>query len=184
MPLNMRTVSAVSKGGRGNKEGSGRETARQLGLDEKEVRRACKVASLSPEAQAVAHEQRHLKRGRNMYDKARQDRLRELWRIYWAMYERRKQEYREANSIDDAEQVLLGFSCPAFPAYLNDLTCGAKTRKGTPCKRRDLYRSGRCKFHGGMSTGPVTEEGKKRCAENGTKASKKRADEADSMKGM
>ena len=24
----------------------------------------------------------------------------------------------------------------------------------TPCKRRDLYRSGRCKLHGGLSTGP------------------------------
>ena len=46
---------------------------------------------------------------------------------------------------------------PAYvplPNELRGLTCGAKTRAGSPCKRRDLYRSGRCKLHGGLSTGP------------------------------
>ncbi|MGO2133708.1 MAG: HGGxSTG domain-containing protein, partial [Halomonas sp.] len=42
----------------------------------------------------------------------------------------------------------------AFPEELSDLRCGAKTRAGTPCKRRDLYASGRCRLHGGLSTGP------------------------------
>jgi len=37
--------------------------------------------------------------------------------------------------------------------------CGAKTRKGTPCQCKPL-RNGRCKFHGGMSTGPRTREGR------------------------
>lgn len=32
--------------------------------------------------------------------------------------------------------------------------CGAKTRKGTPCQCKQLFRGGRCKFHGGLSTGP------------------------------
>ena len=41
--------------GRGNKGGES-ETARQLGLDRYDVRRAIKVASLSPEAQQAAHE--------------------------------------------------------------------------------------------------------------------------------
>ena len=41
-----------------------------------------------------------------------------------------------------------------MPDELRDLTCGAKTRAGTPCKRRDLYKSGRCRLHGGLSTGP------------------------------
>lgn len=41
-------------------------------------------------------------------------------------------------------------------------TCGAKTRKGTPCQCKRIYRGGRCKFHGGMSTGPRTREGQKR----------------------
>ena len=48
-------------------------------------------------------------------------------------------------------------------------TCNAKTRAGTPCKQRGLYTSGRCKLHGGLSTGPKTEEGKKRSALNGLK---------------
>ena len=33
---------------------------------------------------------------------------------------------------------------PPLPQELADMTCGAKPAAGTPCKRRDLYRSGRC----------------------------------------
>jgi len=47
--------------------------------------------------------------------------------------------------------------------------CGAKTRKGTPCKRRDIYENGRCRLHGGLSTGPRTEAGKRKSALNGFK---------------
>lgn len=54
-----------------------------------------------------------------------------------------------------------------LPSILSDLTCGARTRAGTACKRRDLYRSGRCKLHGGHSTGPRTTKGKRRSAQNG-----------------
>lgn len=50
-----RQLDAVSVGGRGKKGGI-REAARQLGLSEADVRRAIKVASLSPEAQQTAHE--------------------------------------------------------------------------------------------------------------------------------
>lgn len=32
--------------------------------------------------------------------------------------------------------------------------CGAKNRQGLPCLCKKLYRSGRCRFHGGLSTGP------------------------------
>lgn len=49
----------------------------------------------------------------------------------------------------------------------NGLTCMAKTRAGTPCKQRAIFRSGRCKFHGGLSTGPKTPEGKARSSQNG-----------------
>ncbi|WP_405045507.1 HGGxSTG domain-containing protein [Pseudomonas extremaustralis] len=45
-------------------------------------------------------------------------------------------------------------ACLPFPPELQGLRCGAKTRAGTPCKRRDLYASGRCRLHGGLSTGP------------------------------
>ena len=43
--------------------------------------------------------------------------------------------------------------------------CGAKTRKGTPCRLLSEAGRRRCKFHGGMSTGPKTIEGRKRIAE-------------------
>lgn len=54
-----------------------------------------------------------------------------------------------------------------FPPECRDMTCGAQTRAGTPCRRRDLYRSGRCKLHGGLSSGPKTAKGKRRSARNG-----------------
>jgi hypothetical protein len=47
------------------------------------------------------------------------------------------------------------------------MICGAKTRKGTPCKQRGLYINGRCNLHGGLSTGPRTKRGKRRSALNG-----------------
>ncbi|MGO9444090.1 MAG: HGGxSTG domain-containing protein [Thiobacillaceae bacterium] len=36
--------------------------------------------------------------------------------------------------------------------------CGAKTRRGTPCQSPAM-RNGRCRMHGGASTGPRTPEG-------------------------
>jgi len=41
--------------------------------------------------------------------------------------------------------------------------CGARTRKSTPCQRR-TYPNGRCRNHGGCSTGPKTAAGKQRIA--------------------
>jgi hypothetical protein len=43
--------------------------------------------------------------------------------------------------------------------------CGAKNRKGLPCQCKLLLRGGKCKFHGGMSTGPRTKAGKKKSIE-------------------
>ena len=43
--------------------------------------------------------------------------------------------------------------------------CGAKTRKGSPCRNRSEPGRTRCKFHGGMSTGPRTPEGRARARE-------------------
>ena len=50
----------------------------------------------------------------------------------------------------------------SYPNDLQNFQCGATTRAGTPCKRKDIYRNGRCKYHGGMSTGAKTPEGKAR----------------------
>lgn len=43
--------------------------------------------------------------------------------------------------------------------------CGATTRKGAPCQRKALH-NGRCPNHGGLSTGPRTEEGRRRALAN------------------
>ncbi len=50
--------------------------------------------------------------------------------------------------------------------------CDARCRDGHACKapavwdaERDRPVNGRCKLHGGLSTGPKTPEGKRRCAE-------------------
>lgn len=47
------------------------------------------------------------------------------------------------------------------------LRCGARTRAGTPCKQKGLYACGRCRLHGGLSTGPRTALGKAAAARNG-----------------
>jgi len=39
--------------------------------------------------------------------------------------------------------------------------CGAKTRRGTRCKAPAMA-NGRCRMHGGLSTGPKTPEGLER----------------------
>ena len=40
------------------------------------------------------------------------------------------------------------------------MRCNAKTRKGTPCRTLGEPGKRRCKFHGGLSTGPKTVEGR------------------------
>ena len=51
--------------------------------------------------------------------------------------------------------------------------CGAKTRKGTPCrapavwnKKKNRPVNGRCRMHGGLSTGPRTMDGRRRALAN------------------
>lgn len=45
--------------------------------------------------------------------------------------------------------------------------CGARSKRtGHPCQLTAVYRNGRCKFHGGLSTGPRTLEGKARSSMN------------------
>lgn len=57
-------------------------------------------------------------------------------------------------------------SLPPFPEELRGMTCGAKTRAGTPCRQKGIYENGRCKLHGGLSTGPRTKRGKRRASLN------------------
>lgn len=47
---------------------------------------------------------------------------------------------------------------------LTGRTCGAYARStGLPCQAKLLFRGGRCRLHGGLSTGAKTPEGKARC---------------------
>mgnify|MGYP000302934394 CR=1 FL=1 len=50
--------------------------------------------------------------------------------------------------------------------YAYDLTtlpiCGARTKAGNACKRVAKLKTGRCRLHGGLSTGPRTEDGLRR----------------------
>lgn len=63
---------------------------------------------------------------------------------------------------------------PVFPEVLRGLACGAKTRAGTPCKLTSIYSNGRCKLHGGLSTGPISQEGRAKASRNGHAAKQKR----------
>jgi hypothetical protein len=51
-----------------------------------------------------------------------------------------------------------------YPGQGMRFTCGAKTRAGHPCRRKQSSASGRCRLHGGASTGPRTIEGRERIA--------------------
>jgi hypothetical protein len=62
-----------------------------------------------------------------------------------------------------------------MPDDLKALQCSAMTQAGTPCQQKAIYMNGRCKWHGGLSTGPKTEAGKKRSAMNGQCPKKKRS---------
>ena len=53
---------------------------------------------------------------------------------------------------------MVGFAT-RFGDQWEGVRCGAKTRRGTLCQRPGTKRNGRCKLHGGRSTGPTTEAG-------------------------
>lgn len=92
---------------------------------------------------------------------------RALW-LGWCESCQRWEALRDTRSQDGSgPDPTLEALRPALPEPCRGLPCGARTRKGTPCKQRDVYRGGRCLFHGGLSTGPRTSEGKARSAQNG-----------------
>ena len=43
--------------------------------------------------------------------------------------------------------------------------CGAKTRDGGACRKHPIRGRTRCRFHGGLSRGPATIEGRKAVAD-------------------
>lgn len=100
---------------------------------------------------------------------------------------KRLQEYYQRSDERFKRWQNAGFRHNATPPHepmpddLIDLRCEAKTRAGTPCKRKDIYRNGRCKYHGGASSGAKTAEGKARQLEgyrHWQEEQRKRTDEA------
>ena len=85
--------------------------------------------------------------------------LRKLWKLFNKAHNLAFEEWKERDYMGSANP-------PPFPEELRGITCGAKTRAGTPCKQKDIYNNGRCKFHGGLSTGPRTKRGKRRASLN------------------
>jgi hypothetical protein len=63
---------------------------------------------------------------------------------------------------------------PPYPEECRGMTCAARTRRGTSCRQVAIYTNGRCKFHGGLSTGPRTVEGKRRSALNGSRPKRRK----------
>jgi len=70
----------------------------------------------------------------------------------------------EALGASDAGLIALAARLTSQAARRR-VICGAKTRKGTPCRCQSEPGKRRCKFHGGMSTGAKTPEGRARIAE-------------------
>jgi hypothetical protein len=96
------------------------------------------------------------------------DALRKRWKAHWRKVDEIRAQAR-------ARGLLPGqYSTPRLPDELREMSCGAKTRAGTACKLRDLYSNGRCKFHGGLATGPTSEAGRDQARINGKKGGRPR----------
>ena len=59
--------------------------------------------------------------------------------------------------------VLIGLDT-RFGADWPGQRCRAKTRRGTACQRPANKKNGRCRLHGGRSTGPKSAEGRAKIA--------------------
>lgn len=80
-------------------------------------------------------------------------------RVGWSEWQREAEQ-------DARQKALAAFrKREAHSATERQIRCNAKTRKGTPCRCRSEPGKARCKFHGGMSTGPKTPEGRARISE-------------------
>mgnify|MGYP003651844365 CR=1 FL=1 len=91
----------------------------------------------------------------------------ELRKTLKAHYREHQQVAAQWRAVGYARACMV--SGPPFPEECRGMRCGARTRAGTPCKNLSIEGNGRCKFHGGLSTGPRTPEGKRRSAHNGNR---------------
>lgn len=113
------------------------------------------------------------------------DELRRQYKAWWREWHR-VNELRRALMITGARQrgeYFLEYGVwppptelppyPACPPELEGLSCGAWGRqRQRPCQSKQIFENGRCRLHGGASTGPKSAEGKARSASNLPGASK------------
>ncbi len=62
------------------------------------------------------------------------------------------------------EAILQEWNYQYHKAFTRQIRCEARCRDGHACRAPSM-RNGRCKLHGGMSSGPKTLEGRARIAE-------------------
>ena len=62
------------------------------------------------------------------------------------------------SNVEIGLKTSVGPDCPS-------IRCSVRTRQGTACQKPPMKGKKRCKFHGGLSIGPKTLEGKARIAQ-------------------
>ena len=67
---------------------------------------------------------------------------------------------------------------PTWPG----IRCLAKTRRGTKCQSAAYKHNGRCRLHGGLSTGARTPEGLQRISEANIKHGRQTKDKLDAQR--
>ena len=80
-------------------------------------------------------------------------------------YLQRREEARQWNVAMEYQGRDSRILAPAVPPHLR-LPCGAQTRAGHKCRIKTLFPNGRCRFHGGPSTGPKSDAGRARARAN------------------
>jgi hypothetical protein len=92
------------------------------------------------------------------------------WRRRWACESATITRARGVGLVRNERADLLALALAFLPRRLAHrvaayrVTCGAQTRKETPCRAKSELGRKRCRFHGGLSTGPRTAEGRARIA--------------------
>lgn len=90
----------------------------------------------------------------------------DIWRARAAHAARVGADVEDVQVMTDLAAVYRGMEHTAIREKRKEPAgrCGAKTRKGLPCIAK-AKANGRCRNHGGCSTGPKTPEGRQRIAE-------------------
>lgn len=82
----------------------------------------------------------------------------------WALRREAERAEREWRAERERQAAAADLERLERQAARRQVACGARTRKGAPCRNLSVPGRRRCKFHGGRSTGPRTPEGRERIA--------------------